>query len=1052
MSNLRIPLAVMLLLALAVSTAWGTAFFVEGKPGPASPNTIVIPPPKNGAAAAPAIPAVQLSTGAFVPPAGIDQRLARALAPGAEGAEAGRACLLLCKAPAQSPITRDLAALGVPVLGVYPENTYIVRVRAGQLGALADRAYVQWVGMLPAQYKVAPTLEEAVAGQNQYRWRERICAVDIYDPADADLVAARLAAAGMVVENWLPATNTFVCRVQTAAQARGCAEWSEVAFLEPVPVAHPDLATSVALCGHADWVREHTNWGNDGCVGMIDTGFENDHVMFSGVIPPYPALWSSDFNASGDGGGYFVDPSGHGTHMAGIILGRGTTIAGVCPWLCGTEYFRTVRCATVSNPTVLVNVESAMDWLATDYKANTINCSWSNGDNTGLDLTSRTVDDVVWTTHQTYVCSAGNGGTAPGSIAGPGAAKNAIAVGSVSHDSTYTLSYFSGMGPTADSRQKPDVYAPGESIVSADASGYSLYKSITGCSVATAHVTGVLGSLTWFHNEGGSWDMRRLPATVKAGLMATATHKDDLLPTRTGVVNSCELHSINDTSDVTYCWFNSPVDPGTEYMTWEVNVPENVAEMRVVLSWIEPAAPAGASYSCLDDIDLWVDVGADDTNYRGEYYSTSICDTVESVTITNPTPGRYNINARRYSASQPYIPGAAVYVRFADIPAAPTNLAASLAGANVLLTWKDNSTRESGYRVYHRTSTSSPWTQIADVAPDSTSYTHAAPTAGITHYYQVQAYNTNGTTFSNPASIFVPSAGWQTENVNWGVSYGNNWARRGVITKPGATLVRVHFSSLNLGNDADHLTTSSGNDWTTSGTGVTSNAASGSSISLTVNADAATPGSFIIDRVEWQGAASGAAYYDGPLFGLASFDDVPTSASIWSYVEAVYREGITSGCSTSPPRYCPNNSITRGQMAVFICRAAGIEPYNNPTPTFGDVPSSSSQYAYVEALVREGVTSGCSTTPKLYCPNSPVTRGQMAVFLCRAAGLSPYSPVVPTFTDVASTSGIYGYVERVYLEGITSGCSTSPPRYCPDSTVTRGQMAVFLCRAFDIKL
>jgi hypothetical protein len=56
------------------------------------------------------------------------------------------------------------------------------------------------------------------------------------------------------------------------------------------------------------------------------------------------------------------------------------------------------------------------------------------------------------------------------------------------------------------------------------------------------------------------------------------------------------------------------------------------------------------------------------------------------------------------------------------------------------------------------------------------------------------------------------------------------------------------------------------------------------------------------------------------------------------------------------------------------------------TATFGDVPTSSPQFQFVEALVAAGITAGCGGGN--YCPNSPLTRGQMAVFLAKALGLN----------------------------------------------------------------
>ncbi len=179
-----------------------------------------------------------------------------------------------------------------------------------------------------------------------------------------------------------------------------------------------------------------------------------------------------------------------------------------------------------------------------------------------------------------------------------------------------------------------------------------------------------------------------------------------------------------------------------------------------------------------------------------------------------------------------------------------------------------------------------------------------------------------------------------------------------------------------------------------------------------------------------------------------SYDDVAKTSASWQYVEAITREKITSGCSQTPPLFCPASPVTRGQMAVFLCRAAGFAPCDNLTPTFIDVPRADPYYCYVEALYRQRVTTGCSQDPPLFCPDQPITRGQMAVFLCRAAGLQPYNKPTPTFSDVPPTDQRYTYVEAISRAGITSGCGDG--RFCPSANTARAQMAVFLCRAFGI--
>lgn len=62
-----------------------------------------------------------------------------------------------------------------------------------------------------------------------------------------------------------------------------------------------------------------------------------------------------------------------------------------------------------------------------------------------------------------------------------------------------------------------------------------------------------------------------------------------------------------------------------------------------------------------------------------------------------------------------------------------------------------------------------------------------------------------------------------------------------------------------------------------------------------------------------------------PAPSTPSFNDVPTSHPFFQYIEALKASGITGGCQASPPLYCPDNPLTRGQMAVFLAKALGLQ-------------------------------------------------------------------------------------------------------------------------------
>jgi hypothetical protein len=222
-----------------------------------------------------------------------------------------------------------------------------------------------------------------------------------------------------------------------------------------------------------------------------------------------------------------------------------------------------------------------------------------------------------------------------------------------------------------------------------------------------------------------------------------------------------------------------------------------------------------------------------------------------------------------------------------------------------------------------------------------------------------------------------------------------------------------------------------------------------SASTLTANTPPLTPG-LLVDVVVTNPGAGGAVATMQKAW-VSDFLDVPPSAVIYPYVMSFVGDGITAGCGGG--NYCPNNNVTRAQMAVFLLKAKW-GPWWTPPPATGsvflDVPSGSFGAAYVEEVFHEGISGGCGGNN--YCPNSNVNRQQMAVFLLKASRGSTYTPpaCAGIFGDVPCPGTFTNYIEQLYNLGITGGCSASPLLYCPTSNVTRGQMAVFVVKAFKL--
>ncbi len=190
-----------------------------------------------------------------------------------------------------------------------------------------------------------------------------------------------------------------------------------------------------------------------------------------------------------------------------------------------------------------------------------------------------------------------------------------------------------------------------------------------------------------------------------------------------------------------------------------------------------------------------------------------------------------------------------------------------------------------------------------------------------------------------------------------------------------------------------------------------------------------------------------AAILPGVAVAATDFDDVPTDHPFHADITWLAEEGITKGCN--PPandRYCPNDSVTRGQMAAFLVRA--LDLVNPGAVDFVDDDGSVFEES-IEALAAAGITKGCNPPDNnRYCPDAVVTRAEMAAFLSRALSLVTRSG--DPFTD-DNDSIFEADIERLAAAGVTKGCN--PPantRFCPAEPVTRSQMAAFLHRALTL--
>ncbi|GGI05965.1 S-layer homology domain-containing protein [Egicoccus halophilus] len=160
-------------------------------------------------------------------------------------------------------------------------------------------------------------------------------------------------------------------------------------------------------------------------------------------------------------------------------------------------------------------------------------------------------------------------------------------------------------------------------------------------------------------------------------------------------------------------------------------------------------------------------------------------------------------------------------------------------------------------------------------------------------------------------------------------------------------------------------------------------------------------------------------------------------------IERLVARGITAGCSTIGPRYCPDANVTRGQLASFLARALQLPPATGDhfTDDTGSAHEAAINQAYEAGIVR-GVGGD------RFRPDVPVSRAAAATMLVNGFDLPPASR--DHFRDDDGTTH-EDAINRLAEAGVTSGCTRDGGNYCPSRSLTRGQVATLLVAALELR-
>lgn len=299
--------------------------------------------------------------------------------------------------------------------------------------------------------------------------------------------------------------------------ASGASPFStEVSLGGGIEAIHLDGKVHATLDSSVPWIGAPAAWeagytGTGVTVAVLDTGYDDTHPDLAGRVlaDESKSFVPGEADAASD-------LHGHGTHVASTIAGTGAASNGANRGVADGANLLVGKVLGADGSGQDSWIIEAMQWAGAN--ADIVSMSLGSSEpSDGTDVMSEALDTIAEQTGALFVVAAGNNG-APEAIGAPGAAAEALTVGSVA-DPSGALSYFSNTGPLAFSGAlKPELVGPGEDVTaarSADSPGEGSYVSMSGTSMATPHVAGAAALLKQQHPEYTAEQLR-------AALISTA--------------------------------------------------------------------------------------------------------------------------------------------------------------------------------------------------------------------------------------------------------------------------------------------------------------------------------------------------------------------------------------------------------------------------------------------------------------------------------------------------------------------------------------------------
>jgi len=629
--------------------------------------------------------------------------------------------LIQTRHPLDKSQKAELTGKGVAILEYVPDDTYLCHFMATNLNEIRSLPYVAWANVYMRGFKVAPALATLPLGANVRNLLEladrpertltntpKVVDVVFHENVNPESIRNKVASAARMDAADL---QMSAHKVRLTIQTKYLPDLSaidEVRHIEEVsPLKlHNDVARKIL---HVELPNPDTQFEGLGqFVAVADTGFDkgsttDTHPAFTGRVAKLYALGRP--NKSND-------PDGHGTHVAGSVLGDGHSpilginIRGTAPK--ASLIFQSVldsQGGLGGLPDDLHNLFSP-PYTLDQVRIHTNSWGSTLGDGR-YDQNARELDDFVWNKRDMVICfAAGNEGkdaTGGGridsrSVTPPGTAKNCITVGATeNHRPEKTLTYgagwpsnfpeepiasdpvatdaegmvaFSSRGPTKDRRIKPDVVAPGTFILSTrsrdtiskgwELSKDPLYMFEGGTSMATPLVAGCM-ALVREYLAKVQHNLKPSAALVKA-LLINGAHNitGQYLPSEAGgIPNNAEgfgrvdmvatIGPFTSNVNITLKDEENALDTGEEErMTVAVGV--TATQLKVTLVWTDRPGE-----TLQNDLDLIVRA-ANGAEFHGNMPPNSTkfdrVNNVEQVIWTGVPTGNVDVIVRAHRVTQ----------------------------------------------------------------------------------------------------------------------------------------------------------------------------------------------------------------------------------------------------------------------------------------------------------------------------------------------------------------------------------------------------------------